>query len=107
MLDLWFGLDASGFDNASLSDSLFNRTKLICIEFEANFHPIFGPILMVTYACLSNTLLLTGESSCNCGLQFILIVVGSSCICKVPLFSCSPCGSNLVVDPFQYLFICQ
>jgi len=25
-----------------------------------NFHPIFGPILMVTYACLSNTLLLTG-----------------------------------------------
>ncbi|KAF9530419.1 hypothetical protein CPB83DRAFT_850884 [Crepidotus variabilis] len=42
MLDLWFGLDAAGFDNA------------------ANFHPIFGPILVVTYACLSNTLLLTG-----------------------------------------------
>ncbi|KAH6915984.1 hypothetical protein BKA70DRAFT_1418899 [Coprinopsis sp. MPI-PUGE-AT-0042] len=41
MLDLWFGLDASGFDNA------------------AKFHPIMGPILMVTYACLSNTLLLT------------------------------------------------
>ncbi|KAF5350239.1 hypothetical protein D9758_007832 [Tetrapyrgos nigripes] len=41
MLDLWFGLDASGFDKS------------------AEFHPIFGPILMVTYACLSNTLLLT------------------------------------------------
>ncbi|KAI0953934.1 hypothetical protein AcV7_007322 [Taiwanofungus camphoratus] len=41
MLDLWFGLDASGFENASA------------------FHPIFGPILMVAYACLSNTLLLT------------------------------------------------
>ncbi|KAJ7247668.1 hypothetical protein B0H12DRAFT_1124984 [Mycena haematopus] len=41
MLDLWFGLDASGFDRAN------------------EFHPIFGPILMVTYACLSNTLLLT------------------------------------------------
>ncbi|KAI1793525.1 hypothetical protein LXA43DRAFT_971864 [Ganoderma leucocontextum] len=41
MLDLWFGLDASGFDNAT------------------RFHPIFGPFLMVTYACLSNTLLLT------------------------------------------------
>ncbi|KZT71972.1 hypothetical protein DAEQUDRAFT_723607 [Daedalea quercina L-15889] len=41
MLDLWFGLDASGFDNAS------------------NFHPVFGPIMMVGYACLSNTLLLT------------------------------------------------
>uniref|UniRef100_A0A8H7XT63 Ion transport domain-containing protein n=1 Tax=Psilocybe cubensis TaxID=181762 RepID=A0A8H7XT63_PSICU len=41
MLDLWFGLDASGFDRAT------------------TFHPIFGPVLMVTYACLSNTLLLT------------------------------------------------
>nr|GAT43589.1 predicted protein [Mycena chlorophos] len=41
MLDLWFGLDASGFDRAS------------------QFHPTFGPILMVTYACMSNTLLLT------------------------------------------------
>ncbi|KAL1726221.1 hypothetical protein EV714DRAFT_255095 [Schizophyllum commune] len=27
----------------------------------ANFHPYFGPVLMVTYACLSNTLLLTGR----------------------------------------------
>ncbi|KAF8159446.1 receptor-activated Ca2+-permeable cation channel [Crassisporium funariophilum] len=41
MLDLWFGLDASGFDRAT------------------TFHPVFGPVLMVTYACLSNTLLLT------------------------------------------------
>jgi len=41
MLDIWFGLDASGFNRA------------------ANFHPVFGPFLMVTYACLSNTLLLT------------------------------------------------
>ncbi|KAG6821438.1 hypothetical protein H0H93_010162 [Arthromyces matolae] len=41
MLDIWFGLDASGFDRST------------------QFHPYFGPILMVTYACLSNTLLLT------------------------------------------------
>lgn len=41
MLDLWFGLDASGFDRA--------------FEFDV----VFGPILMITYACLSNTLLLT------------------------------------------------
>lgn len=41
MLDIWFGLDASGFDKSS------------------SFHPFFGPILMVIYACLSNTLLLT------------------------------------------------
>ncbi|KAH9913920.1 uncharacterized protein B0H18DRAFT_887613, partial [Fomitopsis serialis] len=43
MLDLWFGLDASGFDNAS------------------KFHPVFGPVMMVAYACLSNTLLLTSK----------------------------------------------
>ncbi|KAF9223997.1 hypothetical protein BS17DRAFT_808316 [Gyrodon lividus] len=41
MLDLWFGLDASGFDRAG------------------EFDLIFGPILMIMYACLSNTLLLT------------------------------------------------
>ncbi|KAK0202576.1 hypothetical protein DFS33DRAFT_1374610 [Desarmillaria ectypa] len=41
MLDLWFGLDASGFDRAT------------------EFHRVFGPVLMVAYACLSNTLLLT------------------------------------------------
>jgi len=41
MLDLWFGLDASGFDRATQFD----------------YH--FGPVLMITYACLSNTLLLT------------------------------------------------
>ncbi|KAI9063882.1 hypothetical protein FKP32DRAFT_1571075 [Trametes sanguinea] len=41
MLDLWFGLDASGFENAT------------------KFHHVFGPFLMITYACLSNTLLLT------------------------------------------------
>ncbi|KZT59024.1 hypothetical protein CALCODRAFT_523414 [Calocera cornea HHB12733] len=42
MLDIWFGLDATGFDKST------------------SFHPVFGPILMVIYACLSNTLLLTG-----------------------------------------------
>ncbi|KAI0705213.1 hypothetical protein BC835DRAFT_1314998 [Cytidiella melzeri] len=41
MLDLFFGLDATGFDKSM------------------NFHPVFGPFMMVTYACLSNTLLLT------------------------------------------------
>jgi hypothetical protein len=41
MLDLYFGLDATGFAMAT------------------TFHDILGPVLMVTYACLSNTLLLT------------------------------------------------
>lgn len=41
MVDIWFGLDAAGFEKAP------------------EFDKVFGPILMVTYACLSNTLLLT------------------------------------------------
>ncbi|KAF8273071.1 hypothetical protein EI94DRAFT_1795450 [Lactarius quietus] len=41
MVDIWFGLDAAGFEKAP------------------EFDKIIGPILMVTYACLSNTLLLT------------------------------------------------
>ncbi|KAH0836725.1 hypothetical protein J3R83DRAFT_8454 [Lanmaoa asiatica] len=48
MLDLWFGLDASGFDRAG------------------EFDPVFGPILMIMYACLSNTLLLTGTWTFYC-----------------------------------------
>ncbi|KAH8983178.1 hypothetical protein EDB86DRAFT_3106522 [Lactarius hatsudake] len=41
MVDIWFGLDAAGFEKAP------------------DFNKTIGPILMVTYACLSNTLLLT------------------------------------------------
>ncbi|KAH9066775.1 hypothetical protein EDB87DRAFT_1553804 [Lactarius vividus] len=41
MVDIWFGLDAAGFEKAP------------------QFDKTIGPILMVTYACLSNTLLLT------------------------------------------------
>jgi hypothetical protein len=41
MIDIWFGLDAAGFEKAP------------------DFDKTFGPVLMVTYACLSNTLLLT------------------------------------------------
>ncbi|KAF8548945.1 hypothetical protein OG21DRAFT_1606680 [Imleria badia] len=41
MVDIWFGLDAIGFNKAG------------------EFDPVIGPILLITYACLSNTLLLT------------------------------------------------
>ncbi|KAI9464263.1 hypothetical protein F5148DRAFT_1210255 [Russula earlei] len=48
MVNIWFGLDAGGFEKAT------------------SFDKILGPVLMVTYACLSNTLLLTGMlSSCE------------------------------------------
>ncbi|EIW66012.1 hypothetical protein TREMEDRAFT_74835 [Tremella mesenterica DSM 1558] len=41
LLEVYFGLDASGFESAHI------------------FHPFLGPLLMVAYALLSNTLLLT------------------------------------------------
>ncbi|ODN80904.1 hypothetical protein L202_03030 [Cryptococcus amylolentus CBS 6039] len=41
LLEIYFGLDASGFEHAHY------------------FHPFLGPLLMVSYALLSNTLLLT------------------------------------------------
>lgn len=41
LLDIYFGLDASGFEAAH------------------RFHPLLGPVIMITYALLSNTLLLT------------------------------------------------
>ena len=59
MLDLWFGLDASGFDNASTYSMPPQHCSQLT-EALAKFHPVFGPLLMITYACLSNTLLLTG-----------------------------------------------
>ena len=41
-------------------------TFTFSIPLAAEFDKFFGPVLMVTYACLSNTLLLTGVSSyCN------------------------------------------
>ncbi|WVQ81319.1 hypothetical protein IAT38_003442 [Cryptococcus sp. DSM 104549] len=41
LLEVYFGLDASGFQHAHV------------------FHPFLGPVIMVAYALLSNTLLLT------------------------------------------------
>jgi len=59
MLDLYFGLDASGFDHASKIHT--SRSYRYLLNIIADFHSVFGPMLMVTYACLSNTLLLTGK----------------------------------------------
>ena len=59
MLDLWFGLDASGFDKASAPRQI-RAILTFFMSLAGRFHPLFGPVLMVTYACLSNTLLLTG-----------------------------------------------
>lgn len=36
---------------------MFNDNYLSLVEFDF----VFGPLLMITYACLSNTLLLTGK----------------------------------------------
>lgn len=62
MLDLWFGLDASGFHQASMFSHFFLRQTFKFYAYAlATFHPVFGPVLMVTYACMSNTLLLTSQ----------------------------------------------
>ena len=62
MLDLYFGLDASGFEKSSGLDSCTCTVTQTVDNFPpaAEFHNFLGPVMMVTYACLSNTLLLTG-----------------------------------------------
>ena len=40
--------------------SRYMRHVAISYPRAAEFDKVFGPVLMVTYACLSNTLLLTG-----------------------------------------------
>ena len=59
MIDIWFGLDAAGFEKAR---ELTVDTSTFLSPLAADFDKFFGPVLMVTYACLSNTLLLTGMS---------------------------------------------
>jgi len=59
MIDIWFGLDAAGFEKAR---ELIPEIYTFSYSLAADFDRTFGPILMVTYACLSNTLLLTGMS---------------------------------------------
>ena len=66
MLDLYFGLDASGFEKSGgLPPSVYIITLLTVFHITAQFHDYLGPIMMVTYACLSNTLLLTGALALN------------------------------------------
>jgi hypothetical protein len=59
MIDIWFGLDAAGFEKAR---ELASEIYVVSYSLAAYFDKTLGPILMVTYACLSNTLLLTGMS---------------------------------------------
>lgn len=79
MLDLYFGLDATGFDKSSVSSS-FRRDIVQTTEIfypAAQFHEYLGPIMMVTYACLSNTLLLTGTLALNLTSELTLVLVQS------------------------------
>jgi hypothetical protein len=46
MVNIWFGLDSTGFDISS---------ELIL----ANFHPYLGPVIFFVFACLANTLFIT------------------------------------------------
>ena len=62
MADLWFGLDATGFALACMIHTSLSVERMLIIELTATFHEYFGPLLMVAYTCLSNTLLLTSEA---------------------------------------------
>jgi hypothetical protein len=47
-----------------LNQASTQNDLLICeahsVLFVGKFHPLFGPVLWVTYGCMSNTLLTTG-----------------------------------------------
>lgn len=58
MINIWFGLDAAGFEKAR---ELVVEIVCCSLFLAGDFDTIIGPVLMVTYACLSNTLLLTGR----------------------------------------------
>jgi hypothetical protein len=48
MIDIWFGLDATGFYEACMFHALSWLCSLpINAQFLATFHPFFGPVLMV------------------------------------------------------------
>jgi hypothetical protein len=55
LLEVYFGLDASGFESARM------LAYASCIHSLLSdiVHPFLGPLLIITYALLSNTLLLT------------------------------------------------
>ena len=55
LLEVYFGLDASGFENARKSNNCWDPSRSIADD----LHPFLGPIVIVVYALLSNTLLLT------------------------------------------------
>ena len=53
---MYFGLDASGFENARECLTRIRRSSADDLD---DLHPFLGPILIIIYALLSNTLLLT------------------------------------------------
>jgi hypothetical protein len=57
MVNIWFGLDSTGFDISSTSLPYFARTLMA--EIEASFHPYLGPVIFFVFACLANTLFIT------------------------------------------------
>lgn len=65
LTQIWFGNASLGFRDAK------------------SFHPTLGPILMITFAALSNTLLLTSEVSQNHFLKPFDLSAHSSYLCLV------------------------
>jgi hypothetical protein len=56
MVNIWFGLDSTGFDISSMSPP--SHVSSIA-EIVAQFHPYLGPVIFFVFACLANTLFIT------------------------------------------------
>lgn len=58
MIYIWFGLDGVGIQR-----SVSSRDSILCIliltSSQTEFHPVLGPVIMVAFAFLGNTLFLT------------------------------------------------
>ena len=70
----------------------------------AIYHPIFGPIVMVVYACLSNTLLVTGKSDHQTYFLDLTLPCRSTCLCECFALIHIILPNDHVVDFVTHLF---
>ena len=57
MVNIWFGLDSTGFDISSTSR--LQPYQAHQLTHQASFHPYLGPVIFFVFACLANTLFIT------------------------------------------------
>jgi hypothetical protein len=102
MIDIWFGLDATAFEKAR---EWTVGACAVAYSLVAEFDKTFGPILLVTYACLSNTLLLTGASALSDKSLFTnaQVVIAVLVSVRLPLWHLGMICDAIMVDPLSYI----